>query len=262
MNFMNGGEKIDGRTIIDVLGDVPKKYLNSIAICNGKLIYTGEDDVELKYFKDVGIATDEQLRIGYTRLVYIQGSGASNTVSDQYIDTKYVATSNSCVEIDYEYSQQTNAYKVAIGAYGNSVSNSSFSIGVNNADNGSFATYKYGSGNVITDFVVNSNSRIVAKLSKEGFYIDDKLINNVSEKNFDTNQSFYILAVNNNGTLLKEAAGNIKIYNCKIYENNVLVRNMVPCYRNCDNIVGMYDTVNNVFYTNQGTGEFIKGMEF
>lgn len=35
----------------------------------------------------------------------------------------------------------------------------------------------------------------------------------------------------------------------------------IPCYRRSDHKPGMYDTVNNVFYTNQGTGEFILGEE-
>ena len=50
-----------------------------------------------------------------------------------------------------------------------------------------------------------------------------------------------------------------KIYFCKIYDNNTLVRNYVPCYRKADNVAGLYDLVNGVFYTNAGTGAFIVG---
>jgi len=42
----------------------------------------------------------------------------------------------------------------------------------------------------------------------------------------------------------------IKMYYCKVYENNVLVRDLVPVYRVSDNVVWMYDNVNDVFYTN------------
>ena len=45
----------------------------------------------------------------------------------------------------------------------------------------------------------------------------------------------------------------------KISENGILIRNFIPCYRKSDNEIGLYDIVNNVFYTNQGTGEFLKG---
>ena len=46
---------------------------------------------------------------------------------------------------------------------------------------------------------------------------------------------------------------------CKIYNSDVLVRNFIPCYRKSDSVAGMYDTVNGVFYTNQGTGSFVVG---
>jgi len=54
-------------------------------------------------------------------------------------------------------------------------------------------------------------------------------------------------------------AGRCQIYTCKIWDGANLVRNFVPCIRNSDNKPGMYDRVNNVFYTNQGSGEFLYG---
>jgi hypothetical protein len=58
----------------------------------------------------------------------------------------------------------------------------------------------------------------------------------------------------NNGDICNKA----KIYSCKIYDNSeVLVRNFVPCYRKSDNVAWLYDLVEWVFYTNQGTGDFI-----
>jgi hypothetical protein len=53
--------------------------------------------------------------------------------------------------------------------------------------------------------------------------------------------------------------GKYKIYSCKLYKSNQMVRNFIPCYRKADNEIGMYDLVNKVFYTNQGTGTFLKG---
>lgn len=50
-----------------------------------------------------------------------------------------------------------------------------------------------------------------------------------------------------------------KFYHFTAFEGETIVRNMIPCYRKSDGEVGMYDTVNDVFYTNQGTGTFIKG---
>ena len=44
------------------------------------------------------------------------------------------------------------------------------------------------------------------------------------------------------------------------YSGN-LIRDMYPCYRKSDNVIGMYDVVNAVFYTNSGTGTFVKGAD-
>ena len=49
------------------------------------------------------------------------------------------------------------------------------------------------------------------------------------------------------------------VYSCKIYDGEVLVRDFVPCFRRNDNVPGMYDLVNNVFYVNEGTDDFIIG---
>lgn len=55
---------------------------------------------------------------------------------------------------------------------------------------------------------------------------------------------------------------NGKIKYCRITTDDVLVRNFIPCYRKSDNIAGMYDTVNGVFYTNASTtGSFLKGAD-
>ena len=48
-------------------------------------------------------------------------------------------------------------------------------------------------------------------------------------------------------------------YYVKIWENDVQIRNMLPCYRKSDNVVWMYDTINDVFYTNAGSGSFLYG---
>ena len=52
-----------------------------------------------------------------------------------------------------------------------------------------------------------------------------------------------------------------KLYSIEIYENNVLVASFIPCRRNSDNVAGLYDTINDVFYTNAGTGTFVQGPE-
>ena len=54
--------------------------------------------------------------------------------------------------------------------------------------------------------------------------------------------------------------GQQKVYSCKIYDNGTLIRDYVPC-KNSAGVVGLYDLVNDKFYTNSGTGDFIAGPE-
>lgn len=50
-----------------------------------------------------------------------------------------------------------------------------------------------------------------------------------------------------------------KWYYIKVYKSGTLVRDYVPCVRNSDGVAGLYDKVENKFYTNSGTGSFGSG---
>lgn len=52
-----------------------------------------------------------------------------------------------------------------------------------------------------------------------------------------------------------------KLFSCVLYKSNVKVLDLIPCYRKADSEIGLYDTVNNRFYTNNGTGTFLKGAD-
>lgn len=47
----------------------------------------------------------------------------------------------------------------------------------------------------------------------------------------------------------------------RITRNQTILGNFVPCYRKSDGKIGMYDTVSKTFYTNGGTGTFLKGAD-
>lgn len=71
--------------------------------------------------------------------------------------------------------------------------------------------------------------------------------------------NLYLFAFNFGGPAQRFSS--IKLYYCEIYDNGTLVRNFIPCYRKSDDVIGLYDTVNGVFYTNAGTGTFTKGND-
>ena len=51
------------------------------------------------------------------------------------------------------------------------------------------------------------------------------------------------------------------LYYASFKDNGVIVREFIPCYRISDRVAGMYDIVNDVFYTNDGIGEFLYGPD-
>ena len=52
-----------------------------------------------------------------------------------------------------------------------------------------------------------------------------------------------------------------KIYRFKISENTAIIRDFIPCYRKIDNVAGLYDLINNVFYINCGSDNFVVGPD-
>ena len=51
------------------------------------------------------------------------------------------------------------------------------------------------------------------------------------------------------------------MFDFHISENGTKKLHLIPCYRKSDGEIGLYDIVNNIFYTNMGSGEFLKGAD-
>lgn len=74
----------------------------------------------------------------------------------------------------------------------------------------------------------------------------------------NSNGNMYIFAVNKSGSLIRPTK--MKLYSCKIYENNTLVRDYIPAIDE-NNVACLYDKVEGKFYYNQGTGEFKTNLD-
>lgn len=60
----------------------------------------------------------------------------------------------------------------------------------------------------------------------------------------------------------KEHLTSLRFYYSKIIgSNDTIMRELYPCYRKSDNVVGLYDHVNKTFYTNNGSGSFVAGPD-
>lgn len=66
---------------------------------------------------------------------------------------------------------------------------------------------------------------------------------------------------NSNGTSGDYINKGVRIYYLRFYNGDTKMADFIPCYRKSDGEIGMYDTVSQTFYTNQGTGTFLKGED-
>lgn len=188
-----------------------------------------------------------RLPYGYIELAYILLSGT------QYINTGVRATENTKFEVRFKNNQSENS--AIISADKEWVQNS-FGVWINS----SIAVPVINNNLTTINVSYNSNYDDFT-LSKNGFYINNNLVWNLSGINIDSFQTpvnLVIGATNRNGTISENFIG--KIYFCKIYENDILIRNFIPCINDC-NEVGMFDIKGKQFYNNAGTGSFIAGSE-
>ena len=80
------------------------------------------------------------------------------------------------------------------------------------------------------------------------------ITNTSSTVNATTNM--FLLALNDVGTAKYFLSA--KLYSCKIYDGDTLVRDFIPI-KTTTNVYGLWDKVNKVFYPNAGTGTFTAG---
>ena len=193
----------------------------------------------------------------YTQLEYIESTGT------QYIDTGVNADNKLKLDMDMEFtSKGISTYKNPFGAIyntgalrlhinPNNASSVNIQTGPNNSNVPVFNGYPYTTRfQSIIDIL---NKTITTR-------IDDTTQESTLTytNSFNLNMNFWLFRRNANSEDLKYYSYN-KLYYFRMYQNGTLVRDFIPCYRNSDNEAGLYDLINNVFYTNQGTGKFIKG---
>ena len=67
---------------------------------------------------------------------------------------------------------------------------------------------------------------------------------------FEAPYTLWLFALHRGSVLTSYLGKGALIYDCKILQNDVLVREFVPVYRKSDSVVGLYDIQNGVFYSN------------
>ena len=181
---------------------------------------------------------------GYTELEYIQSSGS------QYINTGFKPNQDTKISITVDFPLSGTAW-----LYGGRTSAGSNSLGFL-CEGGNHYRFDYASS--INELATKPTGKFTIDSDKNKCYINGELAFTAPYKTFASPVNMYIFNNNNNGSL--SGGSSAKLYNCSIYDNGVLIRSFIPC-KNASGTVGLYDSVNNQFYKNAGSGTFISGPE-
>lgn len=200
----------------------------------------------------VGIQQFEKRELpeGYTHVEYIESSGT------QYVDTGV---------------EGLPPIRAEVGVATVASLTSSMFLAVRGTDGGSAALGYWHEGTWYTSmspYIGQTENNTVTANTKYDFMVDiaegkqtvsvngNVLINDTVTGLTGTTTSLYVFARNNRGTASHQASA--KIYYLRLYRNNTLVRDYVPCI-NSTGVAGLYDLVNSKFYGNSGTGSFSVG---
>ncbi len=189
----------------------------------------------------------KSLPTGYTQLEYIESTGT------QYFDTGVYPSDTLNYDIEFEIKSETPAeiFGASRGA-GVEYQLNRYSGGY--VCTGSYAYYIAISLNAYQRAILNGTEY---KIYSKSALLNSSTVDRTGAENI--NLSIFMFAGNRYG--VAGEFSETKMYSCKFYDGNVLVRNFIPAKRESDNVVGMYDVVEDKFYTNAGSGTFTAGAE-
>ena len=197
---------------------------------HNRVIYTKPYDAEVEYLESTGI---------------------------QYIDTGIIPTSEYKYEVTVSKTADNTAEVVPLGSW-NAWQNAMFGSDIKNSTVGIYILWGGGSHqtNIITnDWITLYGERGLSKATL--ISTGEVLASKNFAGNFTCNQSAYLFALNQNGSI--KYKGSCKISRAKIWNGDTLVRNFIPV--RVGQIGYMYDKVSGKLFGNKGTGNFILGQD-
>lgn len=177
---------------------------------------------------------------GYTKLEYIYSSGM------QYIDTGFKPNQDTRVVADV-YLLTESSYPRAIFGTRDSATSNAFVVWAMKVDE--FRTdYGANTGRIL----VAPTGRHTIDKNRNATYVDETLVT-LNTATFQATKN--LLLFTQQDSAVDDRMTTMRLYSCKIHNNGVLARNFIPC-TDPNGEIGLYDSVNGVFYENMGLGVF------
>lgn len=193
----------------------------------------------------------------YTQLEYIESTGS------QFIGIDYIPkTLHTKYELGF--------MRTGTSGYWNPIINSEEDVrfgimctidGNNSSNYGQFHIGPAGSGFKSVQFPISSDIKYDIIADKTGISLNGTKYS-VSGVGDATGQwSTYINHRLKTSTTFSPEYSIGRWYYLKVYEDDDLIKDYIPARRKSDNVLGMYEQLEDKFYINSGTGNFIAGPE-
>ena len=184
--------------------------------------------------------------VSYTPIEYLESTGT------QYINTLYKPNGLTSIEIEAQF-LKTDGLHWIFGSREGPTSNI-FTLGVNGSINQYIFGYADSIGNNFSETPAADTNKHFFKHDKGACYID-KTRYDYKTKDFQSQRDLYLFA---NNYPANKGESTARIYSCRIYDDNILIRDFIPVLDK-NEIPCLFDSVENKFYYNAGTGLFIAG---
>lgn len=215
---------------------------------------TGQDGDILVNENGVWVARQpSRLPAAYQEVEYIESTGT------QYIDTGIPAKSIYDVSGDIKFTSLSPIQ--LFGCYDiNNYNYTAFSFGIRSS--GKFSLYKTGTSaqSEVADATTDRFQFTLSTLN--GRYFFGFSSGTFTETAPTSDKPFILFARYNIDRDAVETFCSMRVYRIMMRTADTVVSNdFIPCYRKSDGEIGMYDLVSNQFFTNAGTGTFLKGAD-
>ena len=218
----------------------------------------GASDIRL--YEDDGTLIEQRVPEEYAQIEYV---GTHNN-GDLYIDTEYLVKPNTRVICDARIkSSDSKQWSCLFGTNHNGTDPFLFYVFY---DSIAEAYYSNGNGSsaVNTNFVYNTKVRIETNSTGVSWSVNGKMVDQIvlskeQTTSMTTSHLFLFNAASGETNSTANSWCWADIYGFKIYEDDTLIADLVPCYRKSDNVGGLYDTIRNKFFTSATSTALTKG---
>ena len=217
------------------------------------LVETEENGVVVPHWFPI-IENIYGLPAGYTPLEYLNNNGTA------WLNLGIPIGTTDIVTFDLKWTEIANG-KTFFGGFDSGGSYDRYSF-VGTYSSGNTKGF-YSDGTGMYNFVATANTRYLIKWNGVGqnptYNGNNFTRGGIPNVSFTPHVNAYLFTRNEAGD-----PGNVDkliMYSFKVERDGQNIMNLVPAKRDSDSVLGMYDTVNDRFYTNAGTGTFTAGPE-